>query len=263
MSGNICDTYDYRGHTVEIHYDDNPESPREWDNLGKMVVWGRNIRHISEENYGCLAEWLRDHMLAYEDDTTPFRPITKDMRAFVYQRKKEPYMDGIYTFYDYIRDLENEQWQAVEEAVERVRRLDEVIFLPMTIITEREGRAWTSEPGDYDMSGADGVYYVYRSDVLKEWKTSRITAALRAKVERCLQAEIKTYSQYLSGDVYGYVIVSPDGEEWVGDSCWGFYDDDDQTYMRNVIEAEIDGHIEHLGRKEEALWGQNEQREVA
>lgn len=34
-------------------------------------------------------------------------------------------------------------------------------------------------------------------------------------------AEVETYDQYLTGDVYGYVIESEDGT--VDDSCWGFF----------------------------------------
>ena len=34
-------TYDYKGHTIEIHYDEWGESPRNWDNLGTMVTFTR------------------------------------------------------------------------------------------------------------------------------------------------------------------------------------------------------------------------------
>lgn len=30
------------GNTIEIHIDEHPESPREWDNLGSMICWHRN-----------------------------------------------------------------------------------------------------------------------------------------------------------------------------------------------------------------------------
>lgn len=43
-------------------------------------------------------------------------------------------------------------------------------------------------------------------------------------VEACLKAEVKIYSQYLEGDVWGYQIETEDGE--VVDSCWGFYGHD-------------------------------------
>lgn len=39
-----------------------------------------------------------------------------------------------------------------------------------------------------------------------------------------VEAEVRTYSQYLAGDVCGYVITSDTGEE-IG-AAWGFYDRD-------------------------------------
>lgn len=33
------DTIKYKGFDIEIHQDDQPEDPREWDNLGKMVCF--------------------------------------------------------------------------------------------------------------------------------------------------------------------------------------------------------------------------------
>lgn len=38
---------------------------------------------------------------------------------------------------------------------------------------------------------------------------------------RQLLGEIEVWRQYLQGDVYGYVVESPEGR--VLDSCWGFY----------------------------------------
>jgi hypothetical protein len=36
-----------------------------------------------------------------------------------------------------------------------------------------------------------------------------------------LRADVETYSQYVSGDVWGFVIEDAEGEEV--DSCWGIY----------------------------------------
>lgn len=35
------ETISYKDYTIEIYSDDNPESPRSWDNMGKMVCWHR------------------------------------------------------------------------------------------------------------------------------------------------------------------------------------------------------------------------------
>lgn len=52
--------------------------------------------------------------------------------------------------------------------------------------------------------------------------------------KQMLKNEVKVYDQYLTGDVYGY-ILEEDGE--VIDSCWGFYGSDPHTNgMADYIE---------------------------
>jgi hypothetical protein len=37
----IYETLEYKGFTINVHNDDDPQNPRDWDNLGTMVVkWG-------------------------------------------------------------------------------------------------------------------------------------------------------------------------------------------------------------------------------
>jgi len=60
----------------------------------------------------------------------------------------------------------------------------------------------------------------------------------RDAIEACLRSEVEIFSQWASGDVYGYVVEKwepadcgdPDHGEWVEtDSCWGFYGTDWQA----------------------------------
>ena len=45
-----AETITYKGHTIEIEYDQNPESPREWDNICIIHVAHRNYA-FGDENY--------------------------------------------------------------------------------------------------------------------------------------------------------------------------------------------------------------------
>lgn len=67
-------------------------------------------------------------------------------------------------------------------------------------------------------SGQVGFIYATKETILKEWGKGKKNFAL---AEEVLRGEVKTFDQYLTGDVYGYVVESPDGEHL--DSCWGFY----------------------------------------
>lgn len=68
-------------------------------------------------------------------------------------------------------------------------------------------------------SGQIGFIYVTCADVRAEYSVNRVSPQLRNKVAGVLRQEVQTYSDYVSGAVYGYVIED-DGEEV--ESCWGF-----------------------------------------
>lgn len=44
------DTLEYKGHTIEICPDEEPQDPREWDNLTEWHCWHKSIS-IGDENY--------------------------------------------------------------------------------------------------------------------------------------------------------------------------------------------------------------------
>jgi hypothetical protein len=54
-------------------------------------------------------------------------------------------------------------------------------------------------------------------------------------MENQLRGEVETMDQYISGEVYGFVVKDQDGEEQ--DSCWGFYGDDHKS----------NGILDHVG----------------
>lgn len=70
-------------------------------------------------------------------------------------------------------------------------------------------------------SGQVGIIAVSREKIFKEYGKKYLTKKLRDQIISYLVGEVKTYDQYLTGDVYGYQIT--DSEDNVRDSCWGFY----------------------------------------
>jgi hypothetical protein len=82
----------------------------------------------------------------------------------------------------------------------------------------------TLNTGGFDCpwdSGQCGIIYITKDKVRETFKVKRISTTLLKQVRETLQSEVKTYSQYLSGEVYGYRILNDQNEEV--DSCWGFY----------------------------------------
>ena len=86
-------------------------------------------------------------------------------------------------------------------------------------------------------SGQVGFIYVTCERVRKEYGWKRITKARRDKILTYLNGEVQTYDQYLTGDVYGFIISDEDGDEV--DSCWG-------CYGRDYCEQEAQATIRHL-----------------
>jgi hypothetical protein len=67
-------------------------------------------------------------------------------------------------------------------------------------------------------SGQAGYIFVTREEVRKEFNVSRITPKVREKVLKALRGEVAEYSKWANGEVYGYTITDPEGDEV--DSCW-------------------------------------------
>lgn len=75
-------------------------------------------------------------------------------------------------------------------------------------------------------SGKIGFAVISRETIEKELGWKRITSERLRKLEQAyLRSELETYTAYLNGEVFGFVVETEDGE--VLDSCWGYYDRDD------------------------------------
>jgi hypothetical protein len=92
-----------------------------------------------------------------------------------------------------------------------------------------------------------GYIFVERLKVLQEWKRKRMSKKLMGIVQANLESEVRVFSQYLNGEVYGYQVwrtcpCCGDGE--ILDSCYGYYD-------RDHCKQEGQAALEYWKRKEE------------
>lgn len=74
-------------------------------------------------------------------------------------------------------------------------------------------------------SGQVGYIYLTLERARKEYSCKRISKQLRNRIVSYLKGEVKTYNQYLTGDIYGFKTVCNECETEI-DSCWGFYGSD-------------------------------------
>ncbi len=80
--------------------------------------------------------------------------------------------------------------------------------------------AGRAQHADWD-SGRIGFIFTTRKNVEKMQGWKRLTKERLAKIQGYLESEVKEYDQFMTGDVYGYVIEDGAGNHI--DSCWGYY----------------------------------------
>lgn len=175
----------YRGFTIEAHMDEDPESPRDWDNLGTMICWHRRY-DLGDK-----------HEFAQPDDFL--------------------------------------EWLKSEKA----------IVLPLYLADH--GNIWMSTRRDcypfncpWD-SGQVGWIYTTLAKIRENFKCKHVTKSTKTKANKALINEVAVYSDYISGEVYGWIAVSPSGE--TVDSCWGYYGDADDSGLWQDARAAVDAAI--------------------
>ena len=188
------ESFEHNGYVVKIYPDEDGESPRAWDNLGTMVCWHHRY------NLG---------------DRKP----TDSERAALKR-------GGFRLLKRYLRRYFG------------VRHLLELGLLDHSGLHMWVGGGahWTDTAGwdsgtvGWIMATKEGIDRVGSLD--QEIEVEVELGFLRGKVkerrnaiEHGLHSEVEVYDQYLTGQVYGYVVEDQDGEHV--DSCWGFYGIDD------------------------------------
>lgn len=163
------------GHRVVVEYDQDPESPREWDNVGTIVLHERCRYSFGDETASM------EELQEINDD-----PNNIVLPVYLYDH------GGI------------------------------------TISTAGFSCPWDS--------GQVGIIYCTKARAIKEWGKKILTKKAREQAIKCLQGEIKDLDQYLTGTVYGFRVLDPNGDEI--DSCWGFYGDSDYCLSEGMASAE-------------------------
>ena len=106
-------------------------------------------------------------------------------------------------------------------------------------------------------SGQVGFIYVEKEKVRKEYGKKAVSQKLKSRVLDYLRGEVKTYDDFIRGNVWGYVIEDKDGKHI--DSCWGFFGDYDNKEYSALTEARscVDGMAVKEITNEEVMEGSN------
>ena len=197
---------------VRILADDDPQSPRECDNLGTMVCWHR-LYQLGDEQ---PAASPNEQMLSLIEEYDPTFGDRLDARL-----ERQYSMDT-----EVSRRECREDWELSVQAA-----FDEhYVSLPLYLLDHSGITMSTGSFGDPWDSGQVGFIYTPIRTVKAEHGWKKMTTGRLQQVEAWLESEVEVYDQYLRGSAYGFEVVvqkvDEDGE-WVDkdvrDSCWGFY----------------------------------------
>jgi hypothetical protein len=213
------DTTDFGDYRIEVKQDFDPINPRkDWDNFGHMICFHPRYDLGDEHSYKDVEAWVHDVSGLYEDELT-----------------------------DYLDEDEISRCWDAAHANHIIMPLYLYDHSGITMNTTGFSCPWDS--------GCVGIIYVSLDEVRKEHGWKRITKARRKQIEKYLTGEVSTYDDYLTGNIYGFMVTreDEDGEEVDIDSCWGFYGyyTDDNGYMVSVIKDAIKYDIEHTPQQTE------------
>ena len=198
MMNSLCETIEGPdGWKVDLYWDDDRQNPRtEWDHAATMVC--SHSRHDLGDEQVDLDTWINEMIGC-------FFPDEWDRHYDLENSDRESDRAKADILYNKLKD----------------RLYEHMEIMPLYLydhsgITMSTGRF--SCPWD---SGQVGIIYMTREQILKQFGGKLLTKKKREQARDLMQAEVEEYDQYLTGDVYGYVVTDPLGNDV--DSCWGFY----------------------------------------
>jgi hypothetical protein len=97
-----------------------------------------------------------------------------------------------------------------------------VLSLPLYLYDHSGITISTNSFNDRWDSGQIGYIYITRGKIRKE----KLNKKTDDEILEMLKNEVKIYNQYLTGDIYGFMITGK-GENELDDSCWGYYGEND------------------------------------
>lgn len=256
---------------VRVVYDDTPMNPRQdFDNVGTMVCWHSRYELGDEQPKEDAAEYKLDLLRRVGEDQ--FVDSLDQQYEDVYALMRERHPALPYGSDRYFREFDD---LIAPVKLTVVEKLDEHYTILPLYLYDHGGI--TMSTGSFSCpwdSGQVGFIYCSLKKAQSEWGTEDskfngwsgdasstreegTTRTLREATTRYLEGEVKEYDQYLTGEVYGYVIENEDGDHL--DSCYGFFGDIE--YVRSEADSMASYHNKGIDKEiaERLYW---ESREV-
>lgn len=222
---------------VEIRTDTMPENPRvDCDNAGVMYCQHRRY-NLGDKNAEDPFEEVEIYNLGgYEVEGNRLVEIMESLGDLCNHLQAD---EGLFignADYDKAEgayhEIENDLRCQSCDRVERRLRSDIALCLPLYLYDHGGITMSHGAFGDPWDSGCVGAHYMTRKVL------DGTFGGDEEKARACLEAELKTYDQYLQGNVWGFNIEDRSGAPL--NSCWGFYGDTlEETGMLEHVEERL------------------------
>ena len=142
-----------------------------------------------------------------------------------------------------------ESFDELETAI--LRDNPNAIVLPLSLY---DHSGITIKVGHFDCpwdSGQVGFAFLSLKKARENYGWKRITAKRREKLETYIRNEVKTYDDFLTGNVYGFNVTDANGDDIEDGSCYGFYGyDHEKSELLTEAKSAIDYNIEKVKKTE-------------
>jgi hypothetical protein len=225
---------------VRIELDGDPLNPRkEYDNVGTMVCWHRRYELGDEQPSEDAGDYLLNLARGVVSGNYPDALLERNRDAIL---NKHFVKLSLYLYDHSGITMSTGAFSCPWDS-------GQVGFIYCSL--EKAQHEWGTE--DSKKRGWDGeASYTLKEDGSKH--------TLREAAANYLKGEVETYDQYLTGEVYGYVVEAEDMEQ---DSCWGFFGD--ISYVKEEATSIAKHHNERMDEADRlaAIAEEKEKQESA
>jgi len=120
-------------------------------------------------------------------------------------------------------DYKSSDYQGWDELEDQICKDNDILDILPIYMYDHSGITIATTPFSCKLdSGQIGFIYITKDKARECCMVKKIAKKTKDWARECLQSSVRVYSQFLEGDVYGYIIKDKETDE-VLDSCWGFF----------------------------------------
>lgn len=174
---------------VKFGYEETPESPRYWDNIGTIYTWERSYISPDKSHYSSMEEFIES--------------VLGDNSL---ERLRDRNTNVVSLFEDISKQFDKKGY----------------ILYPVSRYEHGMVKYYMGATEGWD-TGTVGVIFAKKEKIYEEFGVKKISKKIRENVEKNFEGELEEYTDYANGDVYTITVEDFNGKEL--DSCSSIYGD--------------------------------------